>query len=161
MFHSNFCLHPFHLRISESLQITPIHLHTRTIVIQFRTHLNQVWIYLVAQLIKTLHPMQGIQVQSLDWEKPLENGMAIHSNILDGRTLRMEESGRLQFMGSKDLDSIKWLTLSELIKTTSFDLLTFTKISFPKVLYIYSSAHKFWRSHYSTEYMSSLSYQQN
>ena len=58
-------------------------------------------------MIKTLHPMQGIQVQSLDWEKPLENGMAIQSNILDGRTLRMEESGQLQFMGSKDLDSIK------------------------------------------------------
>ena len=75
----------------------------RTIVIQFRTHLNQVWIYLVAQLIKTLHPMQGIQVQSLEWEKPLENGMAIHSNILAGRTLRMEESGRLQFMASQRL----------------------------------------------------------
>ena len=35
-------------------------------------------------------------VQSLDWEDPLEEGMATHSNILAWRILWIEEPGRLQ-----------------------------------------------------------------
>ena len=37
---------------------------------------------LVAQTVKNLLAMQETQVQSLDWEDPLEKGMATHSSIL-------------------------------------------------------------------------------
>ena len=37
---------------------------------------------LVAQIIKNLPAVQETQVQSLGWEDPLENGMALHSSIL-------------------------------------------------------------------------------
>ena len=43
-------------------------------------------------------------VQSLGQEDPLEKGMAIHSSILAWRIPRTEEPGRLQSMGSKELD---------------------------------------------------------
>ena len=39
-------------------------------------------------------------VQSLDWEDPLEEGMATHSSILAWKTLWTEGPGRLQSMGS-------------------------------------------------------------
>ena len=35
----------------------------------------------MAQMIKDLPAMQEIQFQSLDWEDPLEKGMATHSSI--------------------------------------------------------------------------------
>ena len=41
-----------------------------------------------------------MQVQSLDLEEPLEEGMATHSSILAWRTPRTEEPGGLQSMGS-------------------------------------------------------------
>ena len=44
----------------------------------------------VAQMLKNLLAMQEIQVQPLDWEDPLEKGMAIHST---------ENRGGLQFVG--------------------------------------------------------------
>ena len=44
-----------------------------------------VWAFLVVQMIKTVPAMWETQVQSLDWEDPLENGMATHSNILAWR----------------------------------------------------------------------------
>ena len=40
------------------------------------------WASLVAQRLKRLPPMQETWVQSLDWENPLEKGMASHSSIL-------------------------------------------------------------------------------
>ena len=36
----------------------------------------------MAQVVKSLPAMQETHVQSLDWEEPLEKGMAIHSSIL-------------------------------------------------------------------------------
>ena len=45
--------------------------------------------------------MQETRVQSLDWEDPLENKMATHSNILAWKIPWTEELDRLQFMGSK------------------------------------------------------------
>ena len=39
----------------------------------------------VAQVIKTLPTMKEIWVQPLDWEDPLEKGMAAHSSILAWR----------------------------------------------------------------------------
>ena len=44
--------------------------------------------------------MQETQVQSLGWEDPLEEEMAIHSNILAWRIPWSEEPGGLQSMGS-------------------------------------------------------------
>ena len=41
------------------------------------------------------------QVQSLSWQDPLEEGMAIHSSILAWRIPWTEEAGGLQFIGSQ------------------------------------------------------------
>ena len=43
------------------------------------------WASLVAQLVKSLPAVQETWVQSLDWEDPLEEGMASHSSILAWR----------------------------------------------------------------------------
>ena len=53
----------------------------------------------MAQMVRNLPAMQEIQVQSLDWEDPLEKGMAAHSSILAWRVAWAEESGRLWSMG--------------------------------------------------------------
>ena len=42
-----------------------------------------------------------MQVRSLDREDPIEEGMAIHSNILAWETQWTEEPGRLQSVGSQ------------------------------------------------------------
>ena len=39
------------------------------------------WAPLVAQRVKNLPAVQGNQVQSLDWEDPLEKGKATHSGV--------------------------------------------------------------------------------
>ena len=44
-------------------------------------------ICLVAQMVKNLPVTQETWVQSLGWEDPLEEGMAIHSSILTWRIL--------------------------------------------------------------------------
>ena len=59
------------------------------------------WASLVAQTVKNLPVMQEIWVQSLDWEAPLEKGMAVHSSILAWKISWTEEPGRLQSMGSR------------------------------------------------------------
>ena len=51
--------------------------------------------------VKNLPAMQETRVWSLDWEDPLEEGMATHSSILAGKIPRTEESGGLQSMGSQ------------------------------------------------------------
>ena len=38
---------------------------------------------LVAETVKNLSAVWETRVQSLDWEDPLENGMATHSSILE------------------------------------------------------------------------------
>ena len=43
--------------------------------------------------------MWETQVQSLDWEDPLEKGMATHSTVLAWRISWTEEPGRLQSVG--------------------------------------------------------------
>ena len=45
----------------------------------------------VAQMVKNLPARQETQAQSLDWEDPLENGMATLSSILAWRTPWAEE----------------------------------------------------------------------
>ena len=54
----------------------------------------------------------GDLVQSLGQGDLLEKGMATHSSILAWRIPWTEEPGRLQSMGSKELDRTKQLTLS-------------------------------------------------
>ena len=50
-------------------------------------------------MVKNLPAMQETQVQSLDWEDPLEKEMATHSSILAWRIPWREEPGRLPSMG--------------------------------------------------------------
>ena len=58
------------------------------------------WAFLVTQMVKNLPVIQETRVQSLDWEDPLEKGMATYSSILAWEIPWTEEPGRLQFMGS-------------------------------------------------------------
>ena len=48
---------------------------------------------------KNLPAMQGTWVQSLGWEDPLGEGMAIYSSILSQRISWTEKPGGLQSMG--------------------------------------------------------------
>ena len=59
------------------------------------------WASLVAQTVKNLPAMQETWVQSLGWEDPLEEEMAIHSSILAWRIPWTEKSGGLQSTGSQ------------------------------------------------------------
>ena len=57
---------------------------------------------MVAQRVKNLPVMQETQVQSLDWDDPLEKEMATHSSILAWENPWTEEPGKLhelEFMG--------------------------------------------------------------
>ena len=54
---------------------------------------------LVAQTVKNLTAMRETWVRSLDWEDPLEDGMATHFSILAWRIPWTEEPGGLQSMG--------------------------------------------------------------
>ena len=53
----------------------------------------------MSQMVKNPAAMQETWVQSLGWEGPLEEGMAIHSSILAWRLPWTEEPGGLQSMG--------------------------------------------------------------
>ena len=55
----------------------------------------------MAQKVKNLLVMQETQVQSLDWDDPLEKVMASHSSILAWRIPWTEEPGGLQLVGSR------------------------------------------------------------
>ena len=48
---------------------------------------------------QNLPAMRETQVQSLDWEDPLEKGVVTHSSILSWRIPWTEEPGELQSMG--------------------------------------------------------------
>ena len=50
---------------------------------------------LMAQIIKSLPAMQKTQVQSLDWEDPVEKEMATHCSILAWEIPWTEEPGGL------------------------------------------------------------------
>ena len=50
-------------------------------------------------VVKNPPAMQEMWVGSLDWEDPLEKGMATHSSIFAWRIPWTEEPGRLQSMG--------------------------------------------------------------
>ena len=48
---------------------------------------------------------QEMQVWSLGWEDPLEEGMATHSSILVWKIPGIEEPGQLQSMGLQKSDT--------------------------------------------------------
>ena len=52
-------------------------------------------------MVKNPLAMQEKLVWSLDWKDLLEEAMATHSNILDGKILWTEEPGGLRSMGSQ------------------------------------------------------------
>ena len=54
---------------------------------------------MVAQTVKNLPAMPETQIQSLDWEAPLEKEMATHSSILAQKIPWTEEPGGLPSMG--------------------------------------------------------------
>ena len=54
-------------------------------------------------MVKNLSAMQETQVQSLDWEDPLEKGMVAHSSILAWKMPWTEEPGELQSMKSQTI----------------------------------------------------------
>ena len=63
----------------------------------------------MAQRLKCLPGMQETSVRSLGWEDPLEKEMATHSSTLAWRIPWREEPGRLQSMGSQELDTTERL----------------------------------------------------
>ena len=66
----------------------------------------------MAQTVKDPPAMRETQVRSLGWEGSLEKGMATHFSILTLKISWTGEPGRLQSMGSKELDTTERLTLS-------------------------------------------------
>jgi len=52
-------------------------------------------------MVRNPPAMQETQIQSLDWENPLEKEMATHSSILAWRIPQTEELGRLQSVESQ------------------------------------------------------------
>ena len=59
----------------------------------------------MAQLVKNLPTMKETQVRSLVGDNSLEKEMATHSTLLAWEIPWREESGRLQSMGSQELDT--------------------------------------------------------
>ena len=58
-------------------------------------------------MVKNPPVMWETWVLSLDWEDPLEEGMATHSIFLPGESPWTEESGGLQSMGMQRVAHIK------------------------------------------------------
>ena len=56
------------------------------------------WASLVAQTVKDLPAMQETRVQTLEWDDPLEKGMATRSSIPAWRVSWIEKPGRQLFI---------------------------------------------------------------
>ena len=56
-------------------------------------------------MVKSLPAMWETQVRSMAQEDPMEKGKATHSSILDWRIPWTEESGGLQSLGHKEVDT--------------------------------------------------------
>ena len=78
---------------------------------QFSIYSNEVWAFLMAQMVKSLPAVRETGVQSLGQEDPLEMEMATHSSILAWQIPWMERPGRLQSMGRKESDMTERLHL--------------------------------------------------
>ena len=73
--------------------------------------LQDSWASLVAQMVKNLLAVQDTWVQSLGWENLLEKGIGTHSSNFAWRIPWKEEPGRLQSLGSAELETTEQLTL--------------------------------------------------
>ena len=58
----------------------------------------------MAQMVKSLPAIQETQVQSLDWDDPLEKRMAAHCSVLAWRVPWTEEPDGLQSKGSQRIE---------------------------------------------------------
>ena len=67
---------------------------------------------LVAQTVNNLPSLLETRIQSMDWEDPLEEGMAAHFSILAWEIPWTEEPGGLQSMESQSQTQQSDLTLS-------------------------------------------------
>ena len=63
--------------------------------------LSRTWASLATHMVKNLPAIQETHVRSLNWEDPLEKGMATLSGILAWRIPWTEEPGGLQSTGSQ------------------------------------------------------------
>ena len=70
------------------------------------------WGFPSDSVVKNLPAMQEMQVQPLDWEDPLEEGMATHSNILARKIPWTEKPGGLRSTESQRLrhNQSNWAT---------------------------------------------------
>ena len=75
------------------------------------------WTSLVAQTVKHLPIMREIWVQSLGWKDLLEKEMATYSSVLAWKIPWMEETGRLQSIGSQRVGH-NWATSLSLFTNT-------------------------------------------
>ena len=63
-------------------------------------------------MVKNLSVIRETQVQSLDWEDPLEKGMTTHSRILAWRIPWTEKPDRLQSTGSQSQTRLSKFTFT-------------------------------------------------
>ena len=68
-------------------------------------------------MAKNLPTVWESQVQSLDWEDPLEKGMETHSSILAWKVPWTEEPGRLQSWGRKETDTTEHTHTQPLLRS--------------------------------------------
>ena len=68
------------------------------------------WASLVAQMVKNLPPMRETWVQSLSWEDPLEESVAMHSSILTWRIPMDRGTWRATGDGVVESDTTEWLS---------------------------------------------------
>ena len=83
----------------------------------------------MAQMVKNLSIMHETQVQSLGGEDPLEKEMATYSSTLVWKITRMKEPGRLQSMGSQELETTEQLHYGPNV-LGSYAILLFTASDF-------------------------------
>ena len=73
--------------------------------------LQNSWASLVVQMVKNPPAMQEIWVRSLDWEDPLEKGMASHTSILAWRISMDRRAWWATVRGvTNSLDTTEWLS---------------------------------------------------
>ena len=82
----------------------------------------------VAQIVNNLPAMQETLVRFLGQEDPLKKEMAAHSSILAWRIPWTEEPGRLQSMGSEELDTTERLNHHHSISTVFIVIIIFVMI---------------------------------
>ena len=77
----------------------------------FKGSLLFYWASLMAQMVKNLPAKQEMQVRSLGWENPLEEGMATHSSILPGECHRQRSLAESVHRVTKSWTQLKLLSI--------------------------------------------------